>query len=230
MEKSRLLLWDIDGTLILGGNVGSKALKNYFNKRYGWSDLGSAMVVHGMTDPGIVQGIFDHFGHKAQPGEIDEVLRDYVEIMRANMEGFESSRLLPGVPEILTVPTGQGMCLQGLLTGNVEAAAELKLAHHNLWDDFEFGAYGSDAIKREDLVPVAWERAKQLSGREFRPEETWIIGDTIRDYRAAKHHGAKVVLVRTNSAKGSTELDESGAELVLDDLRSYDRFWSTIWE
>jgi phosphoglycolate phosphatase-like HAD superfamily hydrolase len=230
MKKSRLLLWDIDGTLILGGNAGSKALKNYFNTRYGWSDLGKSMVVHGMTDPGIVQSIFDNFDHKAQPGEIDEVLSDYVDIMRANMEGFESSRLLPGVPEILNVPENQGQCWQGLLTGNVEAAAELKLAHHGLWTDFEFGAFGSDATKREDLVPVAWKRAKQLSGREFLPEETWIIGDTVRDYRAAKHHGAKVVLVRTNSIVGSTDLDECGAELVLDDLTAYQRFWSTILE
>ena len=230
MEKSRLLLWDIDGTLILGGNAGSKALKNYFKKRYGWDDLGKSMVVHGMTDPGIVQGIFDHFDHQAQPGEIDEVLRDYVDIMRANMEGFESSRVLPGVPDILKVPDGHGFCLQGLLTGNVEAAAELKLAHHGLWSGFEFGAYGSDAMKREDLVPVAWQRAKELAGRDFTAEETWIIGDTVRDYRAAKHHGAKVALVRTNSVPGSTELDDCGAELVLDDLTSYQQFWSTIWE
>lgn len=230
MEKSRLLLWDIDGTLIMGGSAGGRALKRYFRDRYGWDDLGKALVVHGMTDPGIVEGIFSHFNHEAEPGEIDQVLKDYVQMLRDHREGFESSRILPGVPDILKVPDGHGSCRQGLLTGNVEEAAELKLAHHGLWDQFEFGAYGSDARLREDLVPVAWKRAFELYGERFSPEQTWIIGDTARDYRAAKHHGAKVVLVRTNHIVDAAELDACEAELILNDLTEYDRFWSTIWE
>lgn len=230
MNKSRLLLWDIDGTLILGGNAGSKALRRYFEKRYGWTDLSKAIVVHGMTDPGIIQGVFDHFGHKAEPGEVEEVLKDYVKIMGENKEGFENSRLLPGVPEILRVPDDKGLCVQALLTGNVKAAAELKLGHHGLWDRFPFGAFGCDAVKREDLVPVAWQRAKEITGQTFLPEDTWIIGDTARDYRAAKYHGTKVVLVRTNSIVTVKELDACDADLVLDDLRAYEAFWSTIWE
>ncbi len=230
MEKSRLLLWDIDGTLILGGSAGGRALKRYFKDRYGWSDLGRALVVHGMTDPGIVEGIFEHFGHVAKPGEVDQVLRDYVQMMREHREGFDSSRMLPGVPDILKVPQGKGACRQGLLTGNVREAAQLKLGHHGLWERFQFGAFGSDAIRREDLVPVAWDRAYEIYGERFTPEQTWIIGDTARDYKAAKHHGAKVVLVRTNSIVKPQEIDGCDAELILDDLTAYDAFWSAIWE
>lgn len=229
-DPARLLLWDIDGTLIMGGSAGSRALKRYFEERYGWSDLRKAIVVHGMTDPGIIQGIFDYFGHEARPGEIERVLDDYVGMMRAHREGFDKSRVLPGVPEIFSEPAGRGLCVQALLTGNVKAAAELKLDHHGLWNRFPFGAFGSDAIKREDLVPVAWKRAEEETGRVFRPEETWIIGDTARDYRAAKHHGAKVILVRTNHIVPDGELDACDAELILDDLTAYDAFWSTIWE
>ena len=78
-----------------------RALKRYFKDRYGWDDLGKALVVHGMTDPGIVEGIFNHFGHEAKPGEIQQVLTDYVQMMRDHREGFDSSRTLPGVPDIL---------------------------------------------------------------------------------------------------------------------------------
>ncbi len=229
-NQARLLLWDIDGTLILGGSAGAKALKRYFEERYGWTDLRKAIVVHGMTDPGIIRGIFDHFGHEPQPGEIDRVLDDYVGMMRVHREGFEQSRCLPGVPDILNVPEGHGLCVQALLTGNVKPAAELKLGHHGLWERFPFGAFGSDAIKREDLIPVAWKRASDATGRSFSSEETWIIGDTARDYRAAKHHGAKVVLVKTNGIVPPGEVDACDAELILDDLTAYEAFWSTIWE
>ena len=136
---------------------------------------------------------------------------------------------MPGVPDIFHGPQGKGVCRQGLLTGNVEAAAELKLAHHGLWDRFDFGAFGSDAVLREDLVPVAWKRAYELYGERFLPDETWIIGDTARDYRAAKHHGARVVLVRTNSIVNADELEACDAELILDDLTDYEAFWSAIW-
>ena len=83
-------------------------------------------------------------------------------------------------------------------------------------------------LKREDLVPVAWERAKEHTGRVFKPEETWIIGDTARDYRAAKHHGANGVLVRTNGIVPDGELDACEAELILDDLTAYNAFWYVL--
>ena len=83
-------------------------------------------------------------------------------------------------------------------------------------------------MKREDLIPIAWERAKEKTGQSFSPEQTWIIGDTARDYRAARHHGVNVILVKTNPIVPAGELEACTPELILDDLNSYDLFWSTI--
>ena len=121
---NQLLLWDIDGTLILGGNLGSKALANYFQTTYGWTDVGAAINPHGMTDPRIVDGIFEHFNHTASTQEHDAVLEQYAQALESAMENPNNgSYCLPGVPSILEPPESSVNWHQGLLTGNIKKAA-----------------------------------------------------------------------------------------------------------
>ena len=146
---NQLLLWDIDGTLILGGNLGSKTLEAYFRETYGWTEFRGVINPHGMTDPRIVDGIFEHFNHRPTDEERDDVLEKYAQALEVAMQNPDNgSRCLPGVPGILNAPESPINWSQGLLTGNIQKAARIKLRFHNLWERFPFGSFGEDGVLR----------------------------------------------------------------------------------
>ena len=225
--RRQLLLWDIDGTLMLTNGAGARALANYFMDRYGWSDVKRAIRPHGMTDPAIVEGIFRYFGHAATEQETSQVLRDYVSLLSQEEFLLEEATIMPGVPKVLEGPSTVPY-VNALLTGNVASAAELKLRAIGLWNYFDFGAFGDDAAFRPDLVPVAWERATHCLHHSFAPEDTWIIGDTPLDLEAGRAHGVNVILVGTNPGVQWEALERSEPELLMKNLSDYSMFWDKI--
>ncbi len=228
-RPKRLVLWDIDGTLILGGHGGSRALRHYFLENYGWDFSTESLAVAGLTDQQIVRNIFHRFEYGPTQAEINGVLSAYTTALENDSAALAASRMLLGVPGILHPPKECGECFQGLLTGNTQSAARIKLQNHDLWKYFPFGAFGDEASERKDLVPIAWEKASLYCGYQFTPKETWIVGDTPRDYLAGKAHSTRVALVSSNPIVNEKDLEECQADLYLNSLADYDAFWSAIW-
>jgi phosphoglycolate phosphatase-like HAD superfamily hydrolase len=129
-------------------------------------------------------------------------------------------RLLPGLPDLLEDLAARPDVTLGLLTGNWEAGARTKLSRFDLNRFFPFGAFGSDATDRDDLPPVALERAARHTGRVFRPEEALVIGDSVHDVSCAHAHGIPVLAVATGRTSAE-ELRAAGADRVVGDLTEW---------
>lgn len=214
----RLLLFDIDGTLLSCGpqvrGLFAAALEEVFGTRGPIDSLDFA----GKTDPQIVLELM------AAAGLAEEAVQPQLPRMR---EAFrrqmaagllrEKMRLMPGVRELLEELSARRELTLGLLTGNWEVTGRIKLSRFQLDGFFTFGSFGDDAVDRCDLVPAALRRAERLAGRRFVPEETLIIGDTRRDVACARAHGIPVLAVATGWTSAE-ELVTAGADWVLPDL------------
>ena len=218
-DGKQLILWDIDGTLLRGGSVAGTAFAAAVEKVVGRPAADHGVPFGGKTDPQIVREILavldlhDHVEeHEADIiAELERALRDGREQMRT--EGF----VLPGVAELLEALRDTG-AVQTVLTGNTAANAAVKIDAFELrpWLDLEVGAYGSDHHDRNQLVPLAVQRATDRYG-PVDSRHTWVIGDTPFDAACARAGGVRCLLVATGHAPRA-DLDEAGADHVLDDL------------
>ncbi|MEM1205739.1 MAG: HAD hydrolase-like protein [Acidobacteriota bacterium] len=218
-----LVLFDIDGTLLrCGRQVGSifvQALEDVYG---GW-ERPEGYSFAGKTDPMIVVEMTRGVGL----GE-DDVRRRLPEMratyLRRLEEGLrrEGMVLLPGVVHLLERLSARDDVAVGLLTGNWQGGADVKLSRFDLGRFFGFGAFGGDAADRRGLVPVALDRAEAHTGRRFAPEETWIIGDTPLDVDCARAAGAVSMAVATGFVDAE-DLRRSGADWVFDDLEHASR-------
>jgi phosphoglycolate phosphatase-like HAD superfamily hydrolase len=198
-HPSRLVLFDIDGTLLSSAGVATETfgqcLSEVAQRPISTRDYSMA----GKTDPQIVRELLLRGG--CAPEEIapltTEVLRLYVERFGPALTESPRPRLFPGVRELLTELTASPAVLLGLLTGNVEQGARLKLDRFGLRDHFRLGAYGSDSADRRALVPIAVERAHKLTGRRFAGKEVVVIGDTPLDIDCGRAWGATTIAVAT---------------------------------
>ena len=210
-----LILFDIDGTLVDTGGAGLIALQNAAIEVFG--SEGPPLDLAGSTDGGILRGFFDHFGREYDPQVEEEFYRAYLPRMNANLgDAKYAGHLLSGVTDLLARLEDDGHSL-GLLTGNIERGAMIKVAHYGIGEHFQFGAYGDDHWDRNMLGPIALERARESTGRKFSAQETLVIGDTPKDVACAHAFGAKCVAVATgNFSEG--ELVACGADRVVSDL------------
>ena len=214
----RLVLWDIDGTLVDSGGVGPDAFPEAFERTVGWPPAELA-AMSGRTDHEIALETLERNG-------IDDPERLWPEFASALAEALaelepamrERGRALPGAHEAIAALAEADGVVQSLLTGNLKPNAAVKLRAFELLLpqlDLEIGAYGSDDRHRPALVSIARERAAARFGRA--PEQTVLIGDTPRDVAAGRAGAARVVGVA--SGRHSAEaLGEAGADAVLDDL------------
>ena len=216
----RLLLFDIDGTLVNTLGAGKAALEAALLQVYGEAGPIDGFDFHGQTDPAIVRGLL------RQAGWADDRIEDGFPAVWAAY-GSELDRELasrgdrvhtyPGVDELLADLEGDRRFAAGLVTGNLEAGARRKLAATGLGECFRFGAFGSDSERREDLPPIARERATVEYGREFRMDDAVVVGDTPDDIRCARANGARVLAVATGR-HSTAELQEHAPDAVLEDL------------
>ena len=215
----RLVLFDIDGTLLLcGRQVGPifidalRAVFGEFRRPEGYSFAGK-------TDPMIVRdmvhalGLSDEIVESGLPRMHDL----YVEDLERRLDA-EQMRLLPGVVELLDRLAARDDVLVGLLTGNWRRGAEVKLSRFGLGRYFALGAFGDDGRIRRDLVPVALDRAARQRGRRFEPHEVLIVGDTVLDVDCARAAGVPCMAVATGFTP-ARDLEAAGADHVYDDLR-----------
>ncbi len=162
MQK-RLLLFDIDGTLIHSGGAGVEALKRALTERFGIKDDLHDIEIAGMTDSGIVISILKKHQIPTTADNIAAFLDSYVHFLSLELPR-RKGKLLPGVLELLEKLKTRKHLVLGLLTGNVSRGAQLKLGHYGVWHFFEFGAFADDHHNRNELGAFARARAKEKHG------------------------------------------------------------------
>jgi len=192
-----LHLFDIDGTLMLSGGAGMRALRRAFAARHGVEDATVGVHPDGKTDPLIVTEMFQlHLGREPEPAEIPAVIADYEQLLGAELRAAPGANVLPGVRALLAELEARREPL-ALCTGNSHTGARLKLEHVGLWRFFPCGGFGSDHVERPRIVRVAIERARAVFGRDFPPDEILVIGDTPLDIAAARAAGVRAAAVAT---------------------------------
>jgi phosphoglycolate phosphatase len=216
----RLVLWDVDGTLVDSAEHGRRAFEDAYGEAIG-RPLESSVDYAGRTDHQIAMAMLEGMGGADE--HLPRVLEQLVPALEARRELIRAEgRVYPGVPETLEVLGGRDDVRQSLLTGNLEANAAIKLGAFGLERhfDFELGAFGSDPHeRRSDLVAIARERAE---GKLGGPVEVVLVGDTPRDVQAAREAGVRVVAVATGFS-AEEALRESQPDALLRDLSDTDR-------
>ncbi|HEX2642634.1 MAG TPA: HAD family hydrolase [Thermoanaerobaculia bacterium] len=214
----RLVLFDIDGTLVDCGPQVRPLFAQALVEVYGTAGDVYAYNFAGRTDPRIVIDLLTGAGLPEE--EVRAGLPRIREVYLAKLEGAldrRGMRLLPAVEEILERLAPREDISLALLTGNWEPGARTKLSRFDLNRFFPFGAFGCDGVDRSDLPPVALDRAEQIVGRRFRPEEALIIGDSLFDVSCAHDNGIPVLAVATGRTPADA-LEKAGADWVIPDL------------
>jgi phosphoglycolate phosphatase len=215
----RLFLFDIDGTLVVTGGAGQRAMNRAFHDVFGIRGAFAGIELAGRTDTSILA---DAFARQRMPVTAEATAafraRYLVCLQEEVPQPGPNKRVLPGVSELLDALEPQPHNFLGLLTGNYCDAAEVKLSHFDLWRYFRCGAFGEDHGDRDALVPVALGRAR-AAGLAAHVDEARVvvIGDTPRDVRCAHAHGARCLGVATGEYSADA-LRSAGADVVFADL------------
>ena len=214
----RLVLLDIDGTLLDCGRQSRPFFAEALRDAFGVTGDVDTYDFAGRTDPGIAIGLLTAAGVPREEviAALPRIRESYLARLDAGLDPA-GMRLLPGVRPLLEHLSAREDVLLGLLTGNWEAGAKIKLSRLGLDGFFRFGAYGSDGIEREELPPVALARAERLAGRPFAPAEALIVGDSRFDVACARAHGIPSLAVATGHTPAEA-LREAGADWVVADL------------
>lgn len=216
MTSRKLLLFDIDGTLITSGGAGERALCEAMQSRFGVSEDLSGITLAGATDAAIARALLEKHGLPPSPENCEALLDAYLGCLAIKLP-HHSGRVLPGILELLQHLSGHPAFVLALLTGNLAKGAKLKLTHYGVWEFFEFGAFADDHADRNELGHFAKARALEAHGEDFPPERIYVIGDTPRDIACGKAIGAKTVAVATGNYD-SAELAKHNPDLLFDDL------------
>ncbi len=215
MQK-RLLLFDIDGTLIASGGAGEHALRLGIKDRFGIDEDFRGIEIAGRTDSGIARQFFAKHALPDTPGNTAAFFESYLDHLAILLPKKEG-RLLPGILELLDALKARADIVLALLTGNLARGAELKLTHYGVWDYFEFGAYADDHHDRNQLGHFARDRALERHGITFPPERIYILGDTPHDITCARAIGAKAVAIATGQYTYA-QLAPHAPDFLFDDL------------
>jgi phosphoglycolate phosphatase-like HAD superfamily hydrolase len=213
----RLILFDIDGTLVRG-RAARHAFEIALRAAYGTAGAIDTHDFSGKTDPQIARELLTAAG--VEDARVDAGLprlwERYLSELEARLPG-EPYRVLPGVRELLDALDESGDAALGLVTGNVVGGARLKLGSVGLFERFRIGGYGSDDEIRNHLPRVAIERARAAWAKDFDKADVWIVGDTPLDVACAVHEGVRALAVATGR-HAADELSACGAEVVVEDL------------
>lgn len=221
-----LLLWDIDGTLIASGGAGMRALRAALRAVFAVDGSLDDIDFGGRTDTWIMRAVFRKFHLTETAENFTRFFDGYVAALPAELAN-PRARVLPGVRALLEAAARRGQISQGLLTGNMRRGAQVKLAHHGLWEHFPFGAFADDGEYRNDLGPHALRRACAHTGHEFSPARVWIIGDTPHDIACARAIGARALVVATGGHTHE-QLAAHAPDALLPDLADDAAFWNII--
>jgi phosphoglycolate phosphatase len=198
MNKSTLVLFDIDGTILTSGGAGECALRLGFADEFGIEDDLKGVEIAGRTDSGIARQMLAHHGLPVDEVHLERFFSGYLRFLGPQLSQRQG-RLLPGISELIANLHARPHVALGLLTGNLERGANLKLRHYGVDAFFQFGAFADDHHDRNQLGHFAKKRALDIYGVEFPPEQIYVLGDTPHDVTCARAIGAKAVAIATGS-------------------------------
>jgi phosphoglycolate phosphatase len=221
--SSRLLLFDIDGTLVLTGGAGKRAMDQAFEDEFGIANAFAGISMAGRTDRWLVEQALVRHGLGVSAAHLQRFRTRYVTCLEAMVKEPGQGRrgIMPGVQPLLDRLATSADVHLALLTGNYRHGARIKLQHFGLWDRFAWGAFGDDHAERDALAVAALAEARARVVALSDPSHAVIVGDTPFDIACARAAGARVVAVAT----GSHSIDELRAhapDLALDDLQDVD--------
>jgi phosphoglycolate phosphatase-like HAD superfamily hydrolase len=213
----KAILFDIDGTLLHTGGAGAVAWQRAFLELY---EVEANIAEHthaGMTDPEIAETVFrEVLDREGTDTERAEAIGCYLGHLADAVAESDGYYVIPGIEELLPRLVKDGILL-GVVTGNIESAAHIKLARGDLNRFFTFGGYGSDSRSRTALTKKALERGEEVSAKPLDRDQTIAVGDTPRDVKAGHGAGIHVVGVATGSYSVD-ELKEAGADWAIEDV------------
>lgn len=215
----RLVLFDIDETMISSDGAGRRAIGKALAQRFG-GDIDTIKVsMSGKTDPQILTEILRtcNMDDAEIESSIDEILEIYLTLLQTEIDRSSSYIIHNGIPELLDLLHKEEAFCLGLLTGNIEKGARMKLNRFDLNRFFPIGAYGCDSANRMDLPKIARDRGSFHFNIDFEPREVTIIGDSIYDVLCAKGYGAKSIAVNTGSTAREM-LEEQDPDYLFEDL------------
>ena len=224
----KLLLFDIDGTLVLTGGAGLRGWTRAFKQLFGIEDALNGVPVQGRTDPAIFEEVVRRAGIEPD-AEARLTFQDhYLPLLAEELNAPVPDTLhpsqhshhkgpLPGVPELIQALEARDDVFLALLTGNYTRAAQIKLGHFGLWHPFRCGAFGDDAALRHELVPIAVSRATAAGCPPVSPDEVIVIGDTPLDVDCAQKARVRSLAVATGGYAADV-LRDAGADHVVETL------------
>lgn len=201
----KVILFDIDGTLLLTGGAGRIAFERIFEEMFQIKNAWKGIVPDGKTDPIIIEELAEkNLNRNLTKKEYDELVKTYYEYFAEELPQSEKFRLMPGVEKLLGLLSARENIFLGVATGNFEDPAWRKLDQAGFRNYFKFGGFGSDGRNREILTQKALERALEHIEGPIEEVETYVIGDTLHDIAAGKAMGAKTIAVATGSTSFET--------------------------
>ena len=209
----RLVLFDIDGTLIRTGGAGVRAFERTFALEFGIPEATRNIPFAGRTDSSLVRQCFERHEIAATPENFARFFSTYVFLLQHLLEsskGAACEGVVEFIEELRRLPAPPVI---GLLTGNIRLGAEIKLRHYGLWHFFRSGAFGDDHEDRNRLAAIAQDRGRELAGRALSGKEILVVGDTPLDIACAKAIQARMLAVGTGGYS-------------CDDLRAYGPTWA----
>ena len=214
-----LILFDIDGTLLLSGRAGMRAMTRAFQQTFDITDAFSGESFGGRTDSYLVSKALTRAGIPDSEENHHRFRDTYLPLLAEEIQhpGQGHKGLMPGARELLEALEAYDHLHLALLTGNYRDAAEIKLQHFEIWDFFEWGAFSDDHSDRNELVPIAKSRAQTYDIPPEAIERVIVIGDTPHDIECARVAGAKSIAVATGGYS-MQQLKDAGADEVLSDL------------
>jgi phosphoglycolate phosphatase len=195
------VLFDIDGTLLLTGGAGQRAMERALGSVFGVTRPTEDIPAAGRTDHAITTDLFAYHGIEDHPANRRAFQRQYVEHLAEALPRL-TGRILPGVRELLDVLSGRNDVLVGLLTGNFEEGAWLKLRHYDLDRHFCCGGFGDTHAHRDDVARAALAAANRYRQADVPAGSVWVVGDTPSDIACARAIGARVLAVSTGMYPG----------------------------
>lgn len=214
----KLVLFDIDGTLVHSGGQAKPVFAAALREVYGTTGEIDRYDFSGKLDSRIVVDLLAGAGIAAATihARLGTLRENYLARLERELEPARV-RVMPGVRELLPALALRDDVVLGLLTGNWRGGARIKLGSVGLWDYFPFGSFGDDGLDRRELPPVALDRARRHSGYAFAPHETVIVGDSLLDVDCARAHAIPCLAVATGWTEAAA-LESAGAEWVVRDL------------